>query len=73
MVDLRTNVEKRREERNQRICNCYVKYISEMPSVAPHRIFGAIANSEGMTRQGVKEVLIRYGLYEAKKRSNNNQ
>ncbi len=66
MVDLRTDFEKKREERQNRICDLYSQ-LHELheaqPELAPHRIMTAVAKSQAMTTQGVRDILIRRGLY----------
>lgn len=64
MIDVRTPIEKARDERNKLICDNFLKYSNEMPTVAPHRIFRLIAEKVGMTVPGVKNVVVRNGLYQ---------
>lgn len=63
MTDLRTPVEKAREERHKRICAMFLDLSNKQPNVAPHRIFGAIAQEVGMTVPGVKHIIVQNGLY----------
>ncbi len=71
MIDVRTPIEKARDERNKNICDSFLKYSNEMPEVAPHRIFSLIAGHVGMTVPGVKKIIIDNGLYKCKKRQTN--
>lgn len=66
MIDFRTKSEKARAERCKRICSRYLSYSSENPTAAPHRIFGVIADEEGMTVPGVKNIIVNNGLYQCR-------
>ena len=57
MIDVRTPIEKARDERNKRICNSFLKLSNEMPDCRPH---------VGMTIPGVKKIIIDNGLYQCK-------
>ena len=63
MVDLRTDFEKKREERQNRVCDLYSQLHEAQPELAPHRIMTAVAKSQAMTTQGVRDILIRRGIY----------
>lgn len=65
-VDLRTPAERAREEKHNRICAMFLDLSNKQPDVAPHRIFGAIAQAEGMTVPGVKNIVMQNGLYATK-------
>ena len=64
MVDLRTPIEKARDEKHKRICTMFLDLSNRMPSCAPHRIFGVIAQEVGMTVPGVKHIVVQNGLYQ---------
>ncbi|MBE6177358.1 MAG: hypothetical protein IJN51_00980 [Alistipes sp.] len=66
MTDLRTPVEKAREDKHQRICAMFLDLSNKHPDTAPHRIFGIIARAETMTVPGVKHILVTNGLYATK-------
>lgn len=68
MIDVRTPIEKARDERNKLICDSFLKYSNEMPDCAPHRIFRLIAEKVGMTIPGVKKIIVDNGLYQCQKR-----
>lgn len=68
MIDVRTPIEKARDERNKLICDSFLKYSNEMPDCAPNRIFGLIAERVGMTIPGVKRIIVNNGLYQCRKR-----
>jgi len=63
MVDLRTEFEKKRDARQDRVCDLYTQLHEACPDQAPHRIMTAVAKSQSMTMQGVRDILIRRGLY----------
>ena len=63
MTDLRTPIEKKRDEKHQRICQMFLDLSNRQPNVAPHRIFGVIAQEVGMTVPGVKHIIVKNGLY----------
>lgn len=67
MTDVRTPIEKARDERNKRICDSFLKLSNEKPDCAPHRIFRLIAEREGMTIPGVKNIVVDNGLYQCKR------
>ena len=71
MIDVRTPIEKARDERNKRICNKFLQLSNEMPDCRPHRIFGLIAESVGMTIPGVKKIIVDNGLYQCKSKQTN--
>lgn len=68
MIDVRTPIEKKRDERNKLICESFLKLSNEMPDCSPHRIFRMIAERVDMTIPGVKNIVINNGLYQTKKR-----
>lgn len=70
MIDVRTKMEKLRDERNKRICERYVKMSQELPNCSANRIITVIAEQEGMTIPGVKHVLIANGEYKTRNRNN---
>ena len=63
MTDLRTPIEKARDEKHQKRCAMFLDLSNKQPNVAPHRIFGAIAQAVGMTVPGVKHIIVQNGLY----------
>lgn len=63
MTDLRTPVEKARDDKHQRICAQYLDLSNKHPNIAPHRIFAIIARAETMTVPGVKHIIVQNGLY----------
>ena len=69
MTDLRTENEKRREAKFNRICNRYLAMVSspEYARYSPSRLMTGIANEEGCTMQNVKNILIQMGVYTPKK------
>lgn len=67
MVDLRTQNEIVRDEKHQRICSAYLALRERMPNASANRIFNHIAQKEGMTAVGVKNIIITKGLYHTKK------
>lgn len=66
MVDLRTPTEIARDEKYQRICNAYLALSAKMPEASANRIFNHIAQNEGMTAVGVKNIITAKGLYHKK-------
>lgn len=67
MVDLRTPAEIARDEKYQRICSAYLALSNKMPEASANRIINHIAQNEGMTAVGVKNIIIAKGLYHSKK------
>lgn len=66
-IDVRTPIEKAREEKHKRICDDFLRLTSQMPECAPHRIFRIIAERVGMTIPGVKHIIVQNGLYKSNK------
>jgi hypothetical protein len=66
-MDLRTPKEKERDVKHERICQMYLSLSNEQPEAAPHRIFLAIANQNGMTTMGVRRIVERAGLYQGRR------
>ena len=66
-VDLRTPKEIARDERNESVCKMFLALVNEQPGAAPYRIFGAIAQSKGLSAMGVMRIVERAGLYSTKK------
>jgi hypothetical protein len=67
-VDLRTPLEKQRDERHEQIRQTYLMLRNQQPGVAPSRIFLAIANQFSMTSMGVRRIVERSGLYQPTRR-----
>lgn len=62
-VDLRTDKEKERDQKHSLIQNEYLAYANQMPGTPSHRIFGLLAKKHGMTIPGIRNILIKAGLY----------
>lgn len=67
-IDVRTPIEKARDEKHEKICNRFLQLSNENKGVKPHRIFDVIAREVCMTVPGVKNVIIQKGLYQTKSR-----
>lgn len=65
-IDIRTKVEKEREAKHRAICNDFLTLTNEMAGVAAHRIFHVIADKYSMTIPGVRNIVIKAGLYATK-------
>lgn len=65
-IDLRTAKEKERDQKHAAICNEFLTLKNQMPNAATHRIFGLIADRHGMTIPGVRNIVIKAGLYTTK-------
>lgn len=64
-IDFRTPVQRKREEARAEVCKTYQKVMSSAPKgTSRNRVITVTAYQLGMTAQGVKNILIRYGLYE---------
>lgn len=61
--ELLTPIERARGEKHRKICAMYLDLSNKQPHVAPHRIFGAIAQAVGMTVPGVRNIVVQNGLY----------
>lgn len=62
-IDIRTKSERERDAKHKAICNDYLTLSNEMAGVAAHRIFHVIAERHGMTIPGVRNIIIKAGLY----------
>jgi len=65
-VDLRTPLERARDEKHEQIRSAYLSLRNSKPDVAPNRIFCAVAERFGMTSMGVRRICERAGLYQSK-------
>lgn len=65
-IDIRTKTEKEREAKHRAICNDFLTMTNEMTGIAAHRIFTVIAQRYGMTTPGVRNIVIKAGLYATK-------
>lgn len=54
------------KQKHDMICNEYLKLRNEHPEAAPHRIFDTIADLHGMSIPGVRNIVIKAGLYTSK-------
>jgi len=67
-IDFRTPAQKKREEMRAKVCETFKKAQKAAPDgTSRNRILTVVAAQLGMTAQGVKNNLIRCGLYEVKK------
>lgn len=65
-IDTRTATEKARDAKHAQICNQYLELANTMPGTAAHRLMGVIAQQNGMTIPGVRNILIKAGIYATK-------
>lgn len=63
-VDVRTPIEKARDEKHEMICNRYIQLAADNKDCKPHRIFAVIAKEVCMTVPGVKNIIVQRGLYQ---------
>lgn len=63
-MDLRTEGQKSRAQRDAAICEAYQKIRGEQPLVTRNRILVAVARDFGLVSQTVKVILIKHGIYE---------
>lgn len=64
-IDFRTPAQKKREEMRENVCKVYQQAMKEAPrGTSRNRLITVVAYQLGMTAQGVKNILVRYGLYE---------
>lgn len=54
------------QQKYSAIRNEYLELCNQYPEAAPHRIFDTIAERHGMTIPGVRNILIKEGLYTSK-------
>lgn len=66
-INYQTPAEKARDEKHKAICNDYLAIVNQLHGVSTHRIFRILADRYDMTTQGVRQVVIRAGLYSPKK------
>lgn len=60
-VDVRTPIEKARDEKHEMICNRYIQLAADNKDCKPHRIFAVIAKEVCMTVPGVKNIIVQRG------------
>lgn len=64
-IDFRTPQQKKREEVRAMVCETYQKAMKAAPDgTSRNRVLSVVAVNLGMTVQGIKNILIRKGLYE---------
>lgn len=56
------------KKKHSAICNDFLALTNQFPDAAPHRIFDTIADHYGMTIPGVRNIVIKAGLYTANNR-----
>jgi len=67
-VDIRTPFEKARDEKHRKICDDFLSLSNQIPDCKPNRIFNLLSQRYSMTVPGIKDVVIRNGLYETNRR-----
>lgn len=64
-IDFRTPAQIKREEARLNVCKVYQQTLKVAPKgTSRNRIITVVAYQLGMTTQGVKNILVRNGLYE---------
>lgn len=58
-------------QKHAEICNEYLELSNRYPDAAPHRIFDTIADRHEMTIPGVRNIVIKAGLYTSKQKPTN--
>ena len=66
-IDLRTPKEKERDQKHAAICNEFLTLTNQMPTAATHRLFGLIDERHKLTIPGVRNIVIKAGLYATNK------
>lgn len=61
MMDTRTDYQKRTAERHDRVVDDYRRVMPDAKS--PNRAMVVVASLHGMTRDGVRKILIERGVY----------
>lgn len=54
------------KKKHNAICNEFLALSNQYPDAAPHRIFDTIADRYGMTVPGIRNIVIKAGLYHTK-------
>lgn len=67
-LDFRTEYQKKVAAKRTAIANEYIELRNDHAEVKPWRLFSVIAERYGMTADGIKQILIRAGLYETIKK-----
>lgn len=65
-IDTRTEREKARDAKHQQITNEYLEMANTMPGTASHRLFRILAERHNMTIPGIRNILIKNGIYSTK-------
>lgn len=62
-----TNSERFLREKVEKVCKEYLHYAQEITSgeLAPNRVIRVLGEKFGMTGQGIKNILIRKGIYKS--------
>ena len=64
--NLKTPIERERDEIHVQICNMYLELTKEYPNVKSYRLMTAIASQFNRTVPGIRRILIANGLYDKK-------
>lgn len=68
-IDFRTPQQKKRDEARAKVCKAYQQAMKAAPEgTSRNRVLTVLAVQMGMTAQGIKNILVRNGLYEKGKK-----
>lgn len=65
-MDLRTPYQRALQERQREVCSQYSELRKNNPGTSAFRLMTAVAQLNGMTYQGVRNILLNAGLYTPK-------
>lgn len=63
---LKTNNELKKEAMHRKVISEYLSVKKEHPEVSSWRCMVYVADKQGITGQGVRQILTRHGIYKAK-------
>ncbi len=66
-IDLRTPLQKARDEKHRSICDAYTELHTQNPECSHNRLCEVLGALFEMTPQGIKRVIINNGLYTPQK------
>jgi hypothetical protein len=67
-IDIRTKIEKARDEKHRKICDDFLSLSNQMTDCKPNRIFTLLSQKHSMTVPGIKDVVIKNGLYKTNRK-----
>ena len=66
-MDIRTIAQRKRDELHRKVCGLFGKLREQNPGSSNYQIECAVSASTGLTRSGVRKILLRHGVITTKR------